>query len=419
MNKRERTPVRAMRHCGEAAASPLPRLPRQLCCLAVALAIAGCAGPRKGTYEADPQKLPSVRRMGGSGQFIRQPATDGGEFVRIAETQPEDLFIPEAETSAQKFAEADTVKAFSEAAEDDYRLGPGDRFSFLVRGREDISLIDVVVAPDGLVSLPRVGVFRIAGMTLPEATAYVRDKLVSFYEDPDVTLQMTRINNNKVYVLGRVATPGAVHFSGQGTLLEALSLAGGLPADTRLSFLSRCMIVRGNEMLIWIDLRDLLENGNLAMNARLQNGDFIFIPQSEDQVAYVMGQVPRPGLLVLRSQMTLLDAVMQAGGLSANAAEDKVFLVRTVNGKGHVDRIDFRQMVNQGDLRKNYVLKDGDIVYVGQSGMGKLNTFIMQLIPGMRAVDFTLNTAEAFGAMAELRKEIWGQEGFINRTSGE
>jgi len=389
--------------------------------LLLVLGLAGCATPptRTGVYgpyepglSAEPPRR-STRRH--SRAAPREP--DPGQFVRIEVDIPGESFEPEIESTAQSFASTEDVRRFSDASENNYRIGPGDRFGFLVRGRQDISREDVVVAPDGLVSLPRVGVFRIQGMTIPEATAFVTGRLDAFYDNPEVSLLLSHINNNQVFVLGRVANPGAVHFSGQGTLLEALSLAGGLPADTRMSFLSRCMIVRGNDMIIWVDLRELLERGNIALNTRLQNGDFIFIPQSEDQVAYILGEVPRPGVLVLRSQMTLLDAVMQSGGPTLNADQTKVFLVRSVGGQGHVVQIDMRDMITRGDLRHNFVLKDGDIVLMGRSGMGSFNTFITQLMPGMRAVDFTINTAEAFGAMAELRNRIWGQEGFINRTS--
>ncbi len=395
---------------------------RRAILLLILLGWGGCAIPptRTGVYGPhDPAKAPpprqSIRRNRHPTPASPAPAPDS--FVRIEVELPEDAFQPEQASTAQSFATDEEVRSFSEASENKYLIGPGDRFGFLVRGREDISREGVVVAPDGLVALPRVGVFRIQGMTIPEATDYVRIKLEAFYDAPEVSLLLTHINNNQVFVLGRVANPGAVHFSGQGTLLEALSLAGGLPADTRMSFLSRCMIVRGTQMIIWVDLRELLEKGNIALNTRLQNGDFIFIPQSEDQMAYILGEVARPGVLVLRSQMTLLDAVMQSGGPGLNADQSKVFLVRSVEGKGFVEQVDLREMITRGDLRKNIVLRDGDIVYVGRSGMGSFNTFITQLLPGMRAVDFTINTAEAFGAMAELRNRIWGQEGFINRTS--
>lgn len=385
--------------------------------------LAGCQGPRikEGAYEPSVGNLPPKKSTGGPRKTNRPDPfpLKPGEYIEISSGAEKGGFEPEIASSAQGFASTEEVRLFSESAVSRYEMGPGDRFSFLVRGREDISREDVVVAPDGLVSLPRVGIFKIEGMTLQEATDHTVKELSAYYDDPEVSLQLSLINNNQVYVLGRVANPGAVHFTGQGSLLEALSLAGGLPADTRLSFLSRCMIVRGNEMLIWIDLRELLEKGNLTLNTKLQNGDFIFIPQSEDQLAYVMGEVQRPGVLVLRSEMTVLDAVMGSGGISINAKPEGVFLVRSVDGKGYVTRIDMNEMIAKGDLRKNYVLKDGDIVYVAPSGMGNFNTFLTQLYPGMRAIDFTINSAEAFGAMAEIRNRIWGQEGFINRTSTE
>lgn len=282
----------------------------------------------------------------------------------------------------------------------------------MVRGRPDISREEIIVSPDGEVALPRVGVLQVAGQSLRQVTQTLQDRLHRFYDDPEVTLVMKTFNNNKVFVLGRVANPGAVHFTGRGTLLEALSLSGGLPIDTQKSFLSRCMIVRGKDMVIWIDLRDLLENGNMALNASLRNNDVVFIPQSEDQMAYIMGQVMQPGVMLLRSTMTLLDAVMQSGGPTRDA-DGRVFLVRQVDGKGLVEEIALQNIVEHGDLRQNYVLKDGDIVYVEERGSSKFNYYLSKLMPSMEVVDFSIRTAESFGVMQEVRKKLWNQEGFV------
>jgi len=85
-----------------------------------------------------------------------------------------------------------------------------------------------------------------------------------------------------------------------------------------------------------------------------------------------------------------------------------------VNGKGIVEQIDLNEIISKGDLRKNYVLKEGDIVYLSERGSSKVNYYLMKLMPSMAAVDFSLRTAESLGAMADLRKRIWGQEGFVN-----
>lgn len=346
---------------------------------------------------------------------VHAPEEEGGRFHRTDRQVPPNAFTPEATSVAKAFASPETIEAFSRPVDASYRLGPGDKFAFLVRGRPDISREDILVSPDGDVALPRIGILRVQGMTLAEVTDILRTRLQAYYDAPDITLVMQFFNNNKVFVLGRVANPGAVHFTGRGTLLEALSLSGGLPADTARSFLTRCMIIRGKDMVIWIDLKDLLENGNMALNAGLQNNDVVFVPQSEDQMAYVMGMVQMPGVLLLRSSVTVLDAIMQSGGLSRDANPDEIYLVRQQDGKGVVDRIDVSAMVERGDLRQNYVLKDGDIVYVDERGASKFNYYLSKLMPSMDVVDFSIRTAESFGAMAKLREKLWGQTGFVNQ----
>jgi polysaccharide export outer membrane protein len=119
--------------------------------------------------------------------------------------------------------------------------------------------------------------------------------------------------------------------------------------------------------------------------------------------------------MVLRSTMTVLDALMQSGGLSRDADRNEVYLVRQQDGKGLVEKVDFAAMVERGDRRQNYVLKDGDIVYVDERGSSKFNYYLSKLLPSMDVVDFSIRTAESFGAMQELRRKLWGQEGFVNQ----
>ena len=352
----------------------------------------GCISPKVGVYASNGRKT---------------------SFSRESRVLPREEFAAAKAAPSLAYASVKQVEAFGASAEQEYRLGPGDKFAFIVRGRPEISREEIVVSPDGEVALPRAGVVNVGGRSLKNVTHELTHTLKQHYEDPEVTLVMKLFANNRVFVLGRVANPGAVPFNGRGSLLEALSLAGGLPVDTGKSFLSRCMIVRGSEMVVWVDLRDLLENGNMALNAKLQNGDVIFIPQSEDQLAYVMGQVVQPGVHVLRSSQTVLDAVMSRGGPNREADVSKVILARQVQGRGMVEQIDLREIPTKGDMRKNYTLKDGDIVYVGESGASKINYFITRLLPSMQVVDFALRTAESTGALAELRRKLWGQEGFV------
>ncbi len=336
------------------------------------------------------------------------PEPTGASFAQIKGLDPGESFTSELETSSKKFASPADIRSASAGIDDEYRLGPGDVFAFLVRGRDDINREEIIVSPDGEVSLPRVGTLKVQGRTVREVTEELKKALSAYYDAPEVTVVMKAFNNNRVFVLGRVANPGAVKFQGKATLLEALSLAGGLPADQAKSFLSRCMIVRNNELIMWIDLKELLERGNMALNARLRNGDVIFIPQSEDQLAYVLGEVKSPGVIALRSEMTLLDAVMASGGPTKGANLRDVFIVRTSQGKGAIEKVDLKAIVSRADFRKNYALRDGDIVYVPETGLSRLNYFASQIQPFFSIIGMTASTAASVGFLDGFGSVIYG-----------
>ena len=370
----------------------MSRLPtiQALAAAAILASLAGCTAVpiKEGVFEAGKKK--------------------GSKYVPAKKFQPGEFFTAELLTSSKDFASGEKIKSESGRIDNDYRLGPGDHFAFLVRGREDISREEIIVAPDGQVALPRVGIMNVKGRTLREVTEELTKALGAYYDKPEVTLVMKAYNNNRVFVLGRVAVPGAVNFQGPGTLLEALSLAGGIPADTAKSFLSRCMIVRGKDLIMWIDLKELLEQGNMSLNARLQNGDVIFIPQSEDQLAFVLGEVRNPGIVPLRSQLTLMDAVMTAGGPTKGANMRDIFLVRQVGGKGVVERINFKELVGHANFTKNYILRAGDLIYVPETGLNKLNYFTSQIAPFFTVVGVTANMVSGFGFLNGLSSLLYG-----------
>lgn len=341
-------------------------------------------------------------------QGVYEPGTKEGQYLPAAGLKPGEFFTAELKTSDRTFAGGEKIKAESAKIDDQYRLGPGDRFAFIVRGREDISREEIIVAPSGEVALPRVGIMNVKGRTLKELTDELIKALSAYYEKPEVTLIMKAYMNNRVFVLGRVANPGAVNFQGPGTLLEALSLAGGLPVDTTKSFLTTCMIVRGKDLVMWVDLRELLERGNMSLNARLQNGDVVFIPQSDDQLAYVLGEVRSPGVVPLRSQITVMDAIMTAGGPGKGANLRNVFLVRNAGGKGLVERIDVQQLVGRGNFGKNYVLRAGDVIYVPETGLSKMNYFTSQIAPFFTVIGVTANLISGFGFLNAITASVYG-----------
>lgn len=302
-------------------------------------------------------------------------------------TPRENLTAPAAAAptkSKELYASPEAVEAFSRMVDDQYRIGPGDILKLQVWNRPEITNPNVVVGPDGAVTVNRIGVVHIGGKTVDQAAKEISSRLGAFYERPEVALSVEKFNNNKAFVLGRVTSPGVVHFPGRGSLLEALALAGGLPVLQKDAFLTKCSIIRGRDTIIWVDLRDLLNNGNIALNARLQNNDIVFIPESEDELIYVMGEVKNPGAIRLKSTLTFMDALMMSGGPTREASMENIYLVRFDGKQGNVIQISLKDMLNTGNMSANYALKANDVIYVDQTGMSKFNYALQQIMPSLQ-----------------------------------
>lgn len=326
------------------------------------------------------------------------------------------MFEVKADIQDQLFSTEEEIAKASEQIYPGYLLGAGDVLALQVWGRPDISQEAIVVTPDGNISVPRIGYMNVLNKTIEETTEIIREKLKFFYTDPEVVLKLKETNNNKAFVLGRVSSPGLVKFTGQGTLMEALAMSGGLPILATDSFLTKCSIIRGKNTIFWIDLRDLLNNGNVALNMPIKNNDIIFIPESENEVIYVMGEVLHPGAVRLKTKLSLMDALMYSGGPTFEANVGCVYIIRNYKKRGYVQHIDLNQLLVKGDFSKNFVLQANDVVFVSQSKISKWNYLMTNISPSLQVMNLGTSVAESFGVMQQVRRSLFGQNGFVNST---
>ncbi len=110
-------------------------------------------------------------------------------------------------------------------------LGPGDVFTLEIVGEKDLPK-EYQVAADGTVDVPYIHTIRVAGLEAPEVARLVRKRLMEekFLDDPSVIVQVKDYNSRRVTLLGQVAKPGSFPFTTGLTLIQAVSLAGGLTA---------------------------------------------------------------------------------------------------------------------------------------------------------------------------------------------
>ncbi len=168
--------------------------------------------------------------------------------------------------------------AGSVAAEESYRLNPGDLIGISVWKEEGLER-QVLVLPDGTIQFPLVGEVGASGKTVEEVQSDITERIKKYIPDAVVTVAVINAIGNKVYVIGDVNRPGEIQLVRPLTVLQALSMAGGLNA---FGSESRIRIIRqtadGQQQVIRFDLEEIKAGRDLDSNITLQSGDTIIVP---------------------------------------------------------------------------------------------------------------------------------------------
>jgi polysaccharide biosynthesis/export protein len=321
-----------------------------------------------------------------SGASSIQPASCE-PYCNVEPTLPESQLAQPEEAPNSQFNPilgGSQLEIPDQASHSQYKIGPGDSITLTVFGHPEVSG-SRTVGPDGNIQVALVGSVGVAGLSADEAGATLTRLLSDDYVAPVTTVQINSYLNNQVIVLGDVGNPGIVRFLGQPTLLEALAKAGTAKGPDGQLPTTKCAIFRGRDRVIWLDLRPLYRGDQLAANFPLQPNDVVYVPFNVDNVVYVMGQVVKPGAYPVSPNMSVVQALAQAGGTTDNASTSKVALARP--SQNLQKEVDLDELV-KGDSATNYSVEPGDIVYVPKRGLAKVGYVLQQISPITQMVMF-------------------------------
>ena len=174
--------------------------------------------------------------------------------------------------------EGDVKPAATPATTDaGYVIGPEDVLDINVWKESDVSRT-VPVRPDGKISLPLINDVQAAGSTPQQLAATVTQKLRKFLNEPQVTVIVTAINSQRVYVVGEVLRAGAFPLTPGMTVLQALSSAGGFTTFADVKKIHVMRLVNGKQVEMPFNYRDVLRGDNPNQNIKLEPGDTVVVP---------------------------------------------------------------------------------------------------------------------------------------------
>lgn len=256
-----------------------------------------------------------------------------------------------------------SVPAYAQAPEDsgpssleqaDYVVGPRDKLHVEVVGEAELTR-DVVVSEDGALQMPYLAPLQVTGRSVQEVASTIADAYRGDYlVNPQVTVSVAQHRSQQVEIYGAVKKQGAYFLTKPTTLLELLGEAGGV--ETAKS--SQQVVVRlPNGETNTVNYENLRASG--TGNMILEPGTTITV--QDNQVVYVAGHVEKPGAVGYHEGITVLDALIEAGGPAQTARLRGAYILRD----GEQIPVNIRKIQDGKD--PDVQLAPGDKLYLKES----------------------------------------------------
>jgi polysaccharide biosynthesis/export protein len=280
----------------------------------------------------------------------------------LAAAQP--VLSADAQPSADS---TPAVNGYLPVADANYRIKEEDLLRLDVWGEQQLTGVQMVVTPDGKITVPFLGQMQAEGLTQAELTEQVVKSFeaAGLFIKPQVQIAVQTLHRPRAKVLGEVRRPGDVELKDGDRLLDAIASAGSY---TEAAWLQKATLLRqGSNETIPIDLKKMLA-GDMSQNYELRKGDSIYIPPEDyANKIYVLGYVQRPGIYPLKDKTTVLAAISLANGPTERGALKGTVVVRGDLSKPTRVPCNLSRLFDKGDLTQDIVLQAGDVVIVPET----------------------------------------------------
>jgi polysaccharide biosynthesis/export protein len=273
---------------------------------------------------------------------------------------------------------------FSNAENEDYFIGPRDILTVIIyAGGEEQQKVDLTVSAQGTINAPFIGSVRVKGLSIRQLELAITEPLArDYFVNPQVNIRVKEYHSLHYYISGAVKSPGMYEVSSNTSLMELLAKAGGvLPERGNVAYILResVELIGQKEKIedfilakdpIKIDLKKLLDLGDMSFNVMLKPGDVVYIPLEKtldlaESKIYVEGEVKKPGVYDFQVGLTAMNACIMAGGFDKFAAPNRTKIIRKNKENQEIIKINLDQ-VREGKI-PDIELKPGDRIFVPET----------------------------------------------------
>ena len=265
-------------------------------------------------------------------------------------------------------------------------LEAGDTIKLSVPGRPDLAAV-LVLDSTGSTIIPQVGEVSLAGMSVPDATLFIKQKLRLFYPNLDTLhLEVVRSGASRIYVMGAVSRPGVQSFDEVPSLWDVLRSSGGPIANADLR---NARVIREEDGVSRVHLLDLagIMEGRTIPTFVMRNGDTLIIPTllegvsgvAPTQGVKVFGGVEIPTIVPIESPQPMIDVLMGAGAPNELADIKVVWWVHEDDGTPISTLVNLEDYLQRGDPIGNPQVYPGDTIHVKYDDLGWFWTYVPRL----------------------------------------
>jgi polysaccharide biosynthesis/export protein len=387
---------------GRAKTARFSRLPRGagIMALWVGLAfLAGCSSGSTPLYYTSKSSQPAPPPPG---MQVQQPAAPApASTPSQAQVQPP-APQPQAQVGSGNLQQQQRLMMQAALAPSttyrDYKVGPEDLLFIDVYGQEALRR-ELRVNGQGQISMPLVGVIGVGGLTTQQIENRLREAYGSqFLRNPQITVEVKEFHHQRVGVTGAVAKPGYYDIIGPRTILEVLSMAGGIlgkpgpeagdvihvikrqgsAGSANIMKTSYAGTSAPQSKTILINRQQLVSGQSPELNIMVENGDIINVPFAGS--AYVLGAVKKPTDVPVKGNLTLSQAIALAQGVDPIFANYKVTVMR-YDEQGRPSKIetDLKDII--AGKNPDIPVKENDVIVVNEGELKTKLWVIRQIIP--------------------------------------
>lgn len=163
----------------------------------------------------------------------------------------------------------------------DYHIRKGDKLSIKFLYQPELSDAAMVVRPDGKISLPMIEELKAEGLTVRELKTALEKAYREILLDPEITVNLIEFVAPRVFIAGQVIKPGSYDLRAGQTLFQVVSLAGGFTREAHRKQILHARPINDHELkVVVVDITKLLKPGNDKLDILLQDGDYVYVPDS-------------------------------------------------------------------------------------------------------------------------------------------